>query len=350
MKKIFIWGTGKIAEKLLNNGLPFEVSGFVETIQDKQWYCKKRVYVYTELPEDYDAIIVANSHGNEIYKEAVRQQINLEKIIFLQPCFYNGSEKRLDWIREILGDKNFEIYCCNYGLYDKTFFQKDRECYSLLNQRDTFRIDDSILSPMVKDRYENGGSVSSYFWQDLWAAQLIFSNQPEEHYDIGSRLDGFIAHVLSFGISVNMIDIRPLPMKIPGLQTIVDDATDMKQFEDNSIGSLSALCSLEHFGLGRYGDPVDPEACFKCFDAIQKKMKRGGKIYISVPIGKERLEFNAHRIFNASTIKECFCMCRLLEFSCTADGEIERNVELNQYDNDVSRKGDRFGLFYFEKI
>ena len=61
-----------------------------------------------------------------------------------------------------------------------------------------------------------------------------------------------------------------------------------------SIDSMSALCSIEHFGLGRYGDPIDPDSCFKCFDSIQKKLRKGGQLYISLPIGRERVEFNAH--------------------------------------------------------
>ena len=56
---------------------------------------------------------------------------------------------------------------------------------------------------------------------------------------------------------------------------------------DNSISSFSALCSIEHFGLGRYGDPIDPEACFKCFDNIQSKIARSGLLYLSVPVGKD---------------------------------------------------------------
>ncbi len=350
MKNIFIWGTGKTAESLIKNGLSGEVKGYIETVRRKDRFCNKKVYELTELSEDYDVIIVANNHGNEIYQKVARLNFDIEKMIFMYPSYCVDSNKNTGWIREILGEINFEIYCANHGLLDKTFFAHDKELYNELNRRDTFKIDESILRPMIKDRYESGGTVNSYFWQDLWAAQLIFTNQPEEHYDIGSRLDGFISHILSFGIPVNMIDIRPLPMKIAGLHTIVDNATDMNQFEDSSIASLSALCSLEHFGLGRYGDPIDPEACFRCFDAIQKKVKRGGKIYISVPIGKERLEFNAHRIFCAETIKTCFDKCMLLEFSCTADGRIERNVELKKYDADTCNGGDRFGLFYFEKI
>ncbi len=50
----------------------------------------------------------------------------------------------------------------------------------------------------------------------------------------------------------------------------MDDATELKQFSDECIESLSALYSLDLFGLGRYGDPMDPESCFKCFECIQK--------------------------------------------------------------------------------
>ena len=73
------------------------------------------------------------------------------------------------------------------------------------------------------------------------------------------------------GIDVTMIDVRDFPKQVEGLRTIIDDATTLKQVSDGSIGSLSALCSLEHFGLGRYGDSIDPEGCFKCFMSIQKK-------------------------------------------------------------------------------
>ena len=350
MQKVLIWGTGGIANELLNNGVSAEILGYIETSKKKDWFCGKRVYQYTEIPEDYDAIIVANRYSNEIYKSAQKQQMDMEKMIFLIPPTYTDPVEKMELAGQILGEKNFEMYCSAHRFYDKTFYMQDKERYTVLNKRDSFKIDEEDIWPITTDKFAAAGTVDSYFWQDLWAARLIHANHPQEHFDIGSRLDGFIAHVLSYGIPVNMIDVRPFPAEIQGLNTVVDDATDMRQFEDNSIESLSALCSLEHFGLGRYGDPVDPEACFKCFSAIQKKLKSGGKLYISVPIGKERLLFNAHRIFYARTIIESFNECRLLEYSCTADGEIEKDVSLEKYDNDISHRGDRFGLFYFEKL
>lgn len=348
MLKIYIWGTGKIAKRLLDNGLHAEVLGFIETSKGKEWFCNKKVYNYTEIPEGYDAIIVANRFSNEIYASAREQKLDMAKMIFMFPYLY-VDEGALEWVSQVLGQENYAMYMGARGFYDMTFYARDKECYNALNKRDSFKIDEAIAYPIIDDKYANAGTASNYFWQDLWAARLIYNNCPNEHFDIGSRLDGFIAHVLSYGIPVNMIDIRPFPTEIYGLKTIVDDATYLKQFEDNSIESLSALCSLEHFGLGRYGDPIDPEACFKCFASIQKKMKKGGKLYISVPIGKERLEFNAHRIFYTRTIIESFNQCRLLEFSCTADGKLEKDVELRKYDNDTCHRGTRFGLFYFQK-
>lgn len=86
------------------------------------------------------------------------------------------------------------------------------------------------------------GTVGNYFWQDLWAAKYIIESGKKKHFDIGSRLDGFIAHLLAAGIDVTMIDVRKFPAEIDGLHTIVDDATTLHQIPDSSIDSMSALC------------------------------------------------------------------------------------------------------------
>jgi ubiquinone/menaquinone biosynthesis C-methylase UbiE len=83
---------------------------------------------------------------------------------------------------------------------------------------------------------------------------------------------------------------------------INSDATNLLQLENNSIESLSALCSLEHFGLGRYGDTIDPLVHLKAFDSIQRVMKPEGNIYI-VPVQSEnRLQFNALRYYKPQYI------------------------------------------------
>lgn len=184
------------------------------------------------------------------------------------------------------------------------------------------------------------------------ASTKIIENRPEIHYDIGSRIDGFIAHLQAAKIQTSLIDIRPLNNTLPYVGFTQADATSLEGIPDNSIGSISALCSLEHFGLGRYGDSVDPEACFKAFKAIQRVLKKGGHCYISVPIGKEHLEFNAHRVFYAQTVIDAFNDCDLAEFfSNTLEKEMKMILvdNIHQFDKEMDSRGCRFGLFEFIK-
>ena len=350
MYKILIWGTGKLAKQFLENGYNGEIIGFIETNRTKDAFMQKPVYDAQEIPKDYDYIIVANSYVSEIYNLCQKLEIGISKLIFLcdEKSRVGCTEQSI--VKEILLEKNYINYCLKFGFLENTFVSTDAKMYQKLNKRPNFDIQNQYMWSIISDKYAPAGSVNNYFWQDLWAAKKIINSGVKKHFDIGSRLDGFIAHLLASEIDVTMIDVREFPQKVEGLHTIVDDATDLKQIEDESIGSMSALCSLEHFGLGRYGDPIDPEACFKCFANIQRKLAKGGRLYISVPIGRERIEFNAHRVFYASTIVECFSGLKLEEFSCAAEGKIEYDVDIHKYDNDPHNGEYRYGLFSFIKI
>jgi len=347
--KILIWGTGNIARHILKNGLNGQIIGFIETNKTKDFFEDKRVYSIEDIPEGYDYIIVANTFTSEIYHTCIERKMDLEKIIFLKNIKADKGFSELETIRMILGEKNYIDYCGEFKVSQYSFADEDAKKYEKLNIRDNFRIRKEYKRIILTDKYALAGNMSNYFWQDLWAARLIHKSAVTKHFDIGSRIDGFIAHLLSMEIEVTLIDIREAPAVVENLHTIVDDATRLTQIADSSIESMSALCSLEHFGLGRYGDPVDPEACFKCFQEIQKKMKKGGNLYISVPIGKERVEFNAHRVFYPSTIIENFDHMDLQEFSCTADGKIEYDVKIHKYDQDKDHGDYRYGLFHFTK-
>lgn len=349
MKKLMIWGTGNLAEVFVRNKYHGDIIGFIETNKTRDTYMGRPVYDSQKIPKEYDYIVVANSYGTEIYDLCLQHNIDISKLIFLYGITQRVGCVDQSTLKEILSEKNYALYCSRFGLTEDSFIKPDAELYRRLNRRPSFSIQEQYMWPVISDKYAPAGQVENYFWQDLWAAKLIIQSGVKKHFDIGSRLDGFIAHLLASGIDVTMIDIREFPSEIDHLHTIVDDATSLRQIPDESIGSMSALCSLEHFGLGRYGDPVDPEACFKCFDNIQKKLKKGGEFYLSMPVGRERVEFNAHRVFYASTITECFHNLRLKEYSCTAQGKIECNVDIHKYDNDSHNGEWRYGLFHFIK-
>lgn len=163
--------------------------------------------------------------------------------------------------------------------------------------------------PCLHDRYdESGVAKGEYFWQDLSVAQWIASARPDKHVDVGSRIDGFVAHVASFR-EIEVFDVRPISNQIPGV--IFKQADFTKSSAAIDIGatdgycdSLSCLHALEHFGLGRYGDPVDVNGYKKGITNLAKLLKPDGKFYLSTPIGRQRVEFNANWVFDPRTIIE----------------------------------------------
>lgn len=202
------------------------------------------------------------------------------------------------------------------------------------------------LYPCLLDRFEPAENVPKhYFWQDLWAAKIIFNLGVQRHYDIGSRLDGFIAHCLTF-TKVVMLDIRPLPMEISGLIFQEANCMDMTQIPNSSIMSLSSLHAVEHFGLGRYGDPIDPLGHEKAIKEMQRVVDHNGHILFSVPIGNQRLEFDGHRIFDCYEVIRLFNECDLLEFSYINDSNAYyENISIE----DCPALNFGCGLFHFKK-
>lgn len=144
-----------------------------------------------------------------------------------------------------------------------------------------------------------GTASGHYFHQDLLVANLLFIRKPERHIDIGSRIDGFVAHVAAFRV-IEVIDIRDL--KDAGHKNLIFtkmDLMDEKKCEKEITDSLSCLHVIEHFGLGRYGDSIDPLGHKKGFNNLLKLLKPKGTLYISFPIGtRNEVHFNAHRVFH----------------------------------------------------
>jgi hypothetical protein len=157
-------------------------------------------------------------------------------------------------------------------------------------------------NPALHDRQAAGGTASGhYFHQDLLVARKIYERSPERHVDVGSRLDGFVAHVAVFR-EIVVLDIRPSHSAVRNIRFLQKDATQLDPALVDYCDSLSSLHALEHFGLGRYGDPIDVDGYIKGFEVLTSMLKPNGILYLSVPIGRERIEFNGHRVFSTRRI------------------------------------------------
>lgn len=147
------------------------------------------------------------------------------------------------------------------------------------------------------DRNASSSADGHYFWQDLYCAKWIYQRQPINHLDVGSRIDGFIANLLTF-MEVTVLDVREGTVNIPGLKFLVGNAQEPLSNLEGKFASVSSLHSIEHFGLGRYGDPLDFDGHEKGLINISKCVQLNGHFYVSFPVGSPRIEFNAQRIIH----------------------------------------------------
>jgi len=208
------------------------------------------------------------------------------------------------------------------------------------------------LYPCLSDRYDTSGTGKGhYFHQDLLVAQKIFKTQPRRHVDIGSRIDGFVAHVAAFR-EIEVFDIRTNQLHINNiifrqLDFMLPLPSEFHGYSD----SVSCLHAIEHFGLGRYGDHIDPEGFHRGLENISRLCTIGATVYLGVPIGAQRVEFNAHRVFSTSFLLELLeKQYKIASFSYIDDlGNLYENVDLNR-DEINNNYHCTFGCAIFELI
>lgn len=188
------------------------------------------------------------------------------------------------------------------------------------------------INPYPHEKKQQSGTARGhYFHQDLLVARMIHDRNPSRHVDVGSRVDGFVAHVASYR-EIEVIDIRAMDSTVRNIRfkqaDLMSPHAELLDYTD----SLSCLHAIEHFGLGRYGDPIDFEGHLKGLENLHKVVKTGGTLYLSCPIGPQRIEFNAHRVFSLGYLFSLFNeKFTLKSFSYVDDrGDLHEDVQLSE--------------------
>ncbi len=223
--------------------------------------------------------------------------------------------------------------------------------YFILKKYSDFNWPIELSYPCLNDRFDFAGTIDKqYFYQDIYVANQIFSRNPINHIDIGSRIDGFIAHLAVFR-KIKIIDIRPVDLGLTSVEFIQADICSENFKMDNAI-SVSCLHTIEHFGLGRYGDPIGFKLWEVGISNIWNIVDNSGILYLSFPVGKQRIVFNAHRIFKPSTVLNNLKNSKILSFVYIDDeGKFNETVLTNcdDIDNVVVNFDYGLGIFVIQK-
>jgi SAM-dependent methyltransferase len=170
--------------------------------------------------------------------------------------------------------------------------------------------------PMLDDRMPETPFEPHYTYHPAWAARIIASIKPRGHVDVGSTLH-FCSMVSAF-VPTTFYDIRPASLSLSGLVSQPGDLMALP-LEDGSTESLSCMHVVEHIGLGRYGDPLDPDGDLKAMRELRRVLARGGSLLFVVPVGRPVIRFNAHRIYDFEQIRDQFRDLELMQFALVDD-------------------------------
>ncbi len=170
-----------------------------------------------------------------------------------------------------------------------------------------------------QDRYpcldDDTGSTlfdKHYTYHTAWAARVLARSRPEVHVDIGSMLH--FSTLVSAFIPFRFLDYRPAEVTLPGLEV---GSCNLQALEmpDQSVQSLSCMHVVEHVGLGRYGDTLEPNGDLLAMAELQRVLAPGGSLLFVVPVGAPKIMFNAHRIYSRQQILDQFDELTLVEFT-----------------------------------
>jgi len=229
-------------------------------------------------------------------------------------------------------------------LVSGVFIYRDYWAFSMDNKNNRFQLSLFDLYPITTDKTEKTQFDRHYVYHLAWAARKIVEIKPKHHVDISSSLH--FATIVSAFVPMKFYDYRPADITLSDFESGKINLLRLP-CEDNSINSLSCMHTVEHVGLGRYGDQLDPEGDLKAMAELQRVVAIGGSLLVVVPVGKPKIEFNAHRIYSLEQIIGAFPKLKLQEFVLIPEKSGE--PMFNATAADVEKETYACGCFWFKK-
>ncbi len=217
-----------------------------------------------------------------------------------------------------------------------------------LSKKTRFEINWKYRYPCLSDDTKETPFDRHYIYHTAWAARVLSKIKPKEHVDISSSL--YFSSIVSAFIPIKFYDYRPADLKLSNLSSNKADLLSLP-FENNSISSISCMHTIEHVGLGRYGDRLDPDGDLKAIRELIRVLKPKGFLLFVVPIGgNPKIMYNAHRIYSYKQIQNYFSALKLKEFALIPENSKDGSLVINPPESLLNEQLYGCGCFWFKKI
>lgn len=157
--------------------------------------------------------------------------------------------------------------------------------------------------PVIDRHYEYAYTVARFREYDIRNKDIL---------DVGSSGSVLPAILAALGNRVVCIDVREWPVTWPNLEFVKGDLLE----SDIAFGSfdvITCVSTIEHVGLGAYGDREDVDGDIKGMAMLRKYLKPRGRMILSVPFGKPAILYPYHRIYDKSRLSRLTSGFRILD-------------------------------------
>jgi len=241
----------------------------------------------------------------QLISELLRLKPYAERVL-AERYWLEGALERKDEVLSLLDQRR------GYDAARSAFVSEFEQFGALAGESPRLPVSLEDINPQLSDRSSVTPIDRHYTYHPAWAARVLARTKPSKHVDISSIVN--FAAMLSAFIPVEFYDFRPAPVQLGGLFTGTADLTQLP-FASDSIGSLSCMHVIEHIGLGRYGDPLDPDGDLKAIGELVRVLAPGGDLLVATPVGRPLVAFNAHRVYDHEAFARYFAPLELIELA-----------------------------------
>jgi len=180
------------------------------------------------------------------------------------------------------------------SLFDNDFASPGTNNANLQNDW-TEEIVENLLSRANNNTLDAPGYVYAvYYLETAFKAHPIIDKTV---LVIGSLTPWVEAVALKNGAKIPLTTIDFNPIYCHSNKIIFFTVNEFRNLPPILYDVIISYSSLEHDGMGRFGDPINPNGDIERVQEIFHLIKPGGKFYLGFPMGLDQLAFNLHRVY-----------------------------------------------------